>query len=89
MEFPSCSRLNTTKFYLLVVSVSISKLTAQSGCEIIAVVRYDHCTRRYKHLSPSDNRNYTVLYIVGRGHFIALVMDRAGDMEGDAVAYRK
>lgn len=41
------------------------------------------CARRYDHLSPPIGKNYTVLDIEGQGHFIGLVMDRPGHMEGD------
>ncbi|MHC4642614.1 MAG: glycoside hydrolase family 172 protein, partial [Planctomycetota bacterium] len=41
------------------------------------------CAHRYDHLSPPVGRNYTVLDIKDRGHFVGLVMDRPGHMEGD------
>lgn len=38
---------------------------------------------RYDHPSPTQGEDYVVLDTRGRGHFVGLVMDRPGDMEGD------
>lgn len=39
--------------------------------------------RYYDHPSPPAGRDYLVLETAGRGHFIGVVMDRPGNMEGD------
>lgn len=39
--------------------------------------------RRYDHPSPPPGRDYIVLDTPGPGHFVGLVMDRPGHMEGD------
>jgi hypothetical protein len=39
--------------------------------------------RRYDYHPPQPGEEYVVLETEGRGHFIALVMDRPGNMEGD------
>jgi hypothetical protein len=41
------------------------------------------CVHRYDHASPPIGIRYEVLNISGKGHFISLVMDRPGHMEGD------
>jgi hypothetical protein len=44
---------------------------------------YVLCARRYDHSSPAAGQRYEVLSVKGKGHFIGLVMDRPGHMEGD------
>ncbi len=39
--------------------------------------------RRYDHALVEPGRDYEVLDVTGRGHFVGLVMDRPGHMEGD------
>lgn len=41
------------------------------------------CAHRYDHPSPPVGQRYEVLNVNGKGHFIGIVMDRAGHMEGD------
>lgn len=41
------------------------------------------CTHRYDHPSPPVGQRYEVLNVKGKGHFVGLVMDRPGQMEGD------
>lgn len=38
---------------------------------------------RYDHAKPAAGQDYVVLDVEGRGHFVGLVMDRPGHMEGD------
>jgi len=41
------------------------------------------CARRYDDASPLVGERYEVLNVTGKGHFIGLIMDRPGHMEGD------
>ncbi|MBL7153360.1 MAG: DUF2961 domain-containing protein [Phycisphaerae bacterium] len=41
------------------------------------------CAHRYDYASPAIRERYEVLNVNGRGHFVGLVMDRPGHMEGD------
>ena len=41
------------------------------------------CAHRYDYASPPIGKRYEVLNINGKGHFVGLVMDRPGHMEGD------
>lgn len=41
------------------------------------------CAHRYDHNPPPPGQDYEVLDVEGCGHFIGLVMDRPGHMEGD------
>jgi len=43
--------------------------------------------RAYDHQPPLPNAHYEVMNAVGRGHFVGLVMDRPGNMEGDDQFY--
>lgn len=38
---------------------------------------------RYVARSPTEGRDYVPLEVTGRGHFVGIVMDRPGNMEGD------
>jgi hypothetical protein len=39
--------------------------------------------RRYDYAPPAMGKRYEVLNVKGKGHFVGLVMDRPGHMEGD------
>jgi hypothetical protein len=41
------------------------------------------CAHRYDYASPRVGSNYVVLDVKTRGHFVGMVMDRPGHMEGD------
>jgi hypothetical protein len=41
------------------------------------------CAHRYDYQSPAIGKDYTVLDVKGKGHFVGLVMDNPGNMEGD------
>jgi hypothetical protein len=41
------------------------------------------CAHRYDHNPPSPGRPYEVLDVKGSGHFVGIIMDRPGHMEGD------
>ena len=41
------------------------------------------CAHRYDYASPPIGKRYEILNINGKGHFVGLVMDRPGHMEGD------
>ncbi|MGV3721406.1 MAG: glycoside hydrolase family 172 protein [Actinomycetota bacterium] len=68
-----------------------SAAAADAAIEARAVVRmgapgaddaYLH-VERYDHQPPLPPAHYQVLDVRGRGHFVGLVMDRPGNMEGD------
>ncbi len=66
---------------------------AKTSASIEAEIRYKperlsnsdgvFCAHRYDHASPPIGRDYCVAEIKGAGHFVGIVMDRPGHMEGD------